>query len=159
MHLGPRMQPVAVEWPALCFSKQNVLFMPEERGMTTCTKAALKKGNWFDGLGIVDRGGREFLVKRATLLHGVGPFWGYNLLFGRVVRVALEYELVRDTVPLAEVKSRIYASFRAWHGWAAGGDLGEVRLAVKKASCLDDLMKIIGDAGGTVHVPPKWLSR
>ena len=62
--------------------------MPTVDALTTCTKVALKNG-YFDDLLIVDANGVGYQVKGARKLHGVGPFFGYNIFLNQRIKVEL----------------------------------------------------------------------
>jgi hypothetical protein len=55
----------------------------------TCRRIDVKAGQRgrFARATVVDSCERSWGIDGATILHGVGPFWGYNILMSRTVRV------------------------------------------------------------------------
>src|SRR5262249_35119573 len=103
-----------------------------------------------DGLRILDRTCKEFVVQSATKIGTVGPFGGWNILLGQTIRVALDLRPEVATRSLAEVKDLVLAWFSKWEGWESGGDLPELQAAVRNASTMDEVIEVLRDPAASV---------
>jgi len=131
-----------LNFPVICFHRQFALLVKDWGGLTTTTKAALKRGN-FDNLLIVDSTGQAVRVKGARYLHSVGPFGGYNIFLNQRIKVALEYNGAPFQMSLEEVKERIFRSFEEWEGWSSGSNLEELQEQIQHAASIKEIFNII----------------
>ncbi len=69
---------------------------------------------------IVEASGKAYKVTSAKKLHGVGPFWGYNIFLNQKIKVELLFEGKPFQITADEVKKRVLLSFKKWHGCATG---------------------------------------
>ncbi len=136
----------AIKFPILCFSQGLVRVKNNPENLTTCTRVALHNG-YFSKLWFVDSTQRKFSVKGAKKLHGVGPFWGYNIFFNQRIKVELVFEGEPHHVSLDEVKEAVFKSFRTWHGWSSADDFDELQSKVKNANSLREIIDAIGRHG------------
>jgi hypothetical protein len=134
--------PGAIEFPCLCSSQSLVLVFDSLEALTTCTSAAISNG-WFAKMRVVDSVGAKFRVHSPKVLSGVGPLWGFRLLRGRLVRVAVEIERQPGLATLDEVKKLVRQSFRDWHGWESGGNLEELEQQLEAASTLQAVFDFV----------------
>jgi hypothetical protein len=119
-----------------------VLVFDSLEALTTCTSAALSNG-WFAKMRVVDSDGATFRVHSPKVLGGVGPLWGFRLLRGRLVRVAVEVERLPGVATLAEVKKLVRKSFRDWHGWESGGNLDELEQQLEAAPTTEAVFEFV----------------
>jgi len=110
-----------------------------------CGKGALHNG-FFNNLLLVDTGGKAYRVKNAKKLHGVGLFWGYRLFHTQRIRVELQIEEEPQAMPLDEVKTYIFTSFRTWHGWQSRGDFEELKQQIKNAKSISEIMELLSES-------------
>jgi hypothetical protein len=110
--------------------------------LTTTTAAALR-GGLFDMLKIIDSAGREFFVKAARKLHGVGPFWGFSIFLNQRIRVALEIEPSGTTYSAEEVRQIVSRDFKGWHGWASREDFDQLKSSVESATSSAEILRLV----------------
>jgi myo-inositol-hexaphosphate 3-phosphohydrolase len=97
-----------LRYPVLCISTGNGPVLHYARAvaeLVVCTSQGLKSG-FYSGLRIVDSIGRRYAVLDATKTNNVGPWWGFNLLGGQRIRVALTLEML-PAEPLADLKTAL----------------------------------------------------
>ena len=131
-------------FPIVCFYKHLLRTRNDWSSLVTTTTAGVSNG-MFNNLLLVDSNGLSRRVKSARKLHGVGLFWGYNIFFNQRIRVELAFDGEPFQTSLEDVRKRILASFRQWHGWQTRGDFAELRIAVEKASTIAEIIGIIGN--------------
>lgn len=128
-------------FPVLCFYKGTMFTSASLDSLTKSTSAALR-GGLFVGLEIVDADGREFIVKGATKLHGIGPFWGFNVFLNQAIRVQLDLEVTGKTLSVDEVRALVRRDFRDWHGWQSRDDFGELAKRLQNAKAVSEIMNL-----------------
>ena len=133
-----------LRFPVLCFSQNLALVTQTEEDLTTCSKVGLRNG-YFDNLLLVDSSGRGVRVKGAKKLHGIGPFWGYNMFLNQTIKVELIVAGEPFKVSLEEVKERVLDSFKKWHGWEARGDFEELRERITNAKTIPEIIRLLSD--------------
>jgi hypothetical protein len=106
------------------------------QNLTTCTALGLKHG-YYHGLLLVDSDGKAFKITDAVMLHGVGPFWGFNLLGGRLIRVELVPEPEPIGIPLQRVKDIVIQQL---------GDPASQEMFEEEYDDLDDLKQRLAKA-------------
>ena len=107
----------SLEYPVLVFS--DGLVVPERSAdeLTRCTAHALSR-RYFDGCIAADVTGRAIKIKTAHKLHGIGPFWGFNIFFNRRLRVSLVFDGDPFRMSLDEVRLRVMeALYNEIVGW------------------------------------------
>lgn len=132
-----------LKFPVICFERD---FYPRIRqnlsSLTTTTKVGLNNG-LFENVLLVDSAGYALKIKNAHKLHGVGPFWGYDIFLDRHIKVELVFEGTPFPISVDEVKKYIFKSFHNWHGWASRGDFDELKESVAKAQTIAEIIQII----------------
>jgi len=108
-----------------------------------CSKLALRKGGYYENLLVVDSTGAALKIAGAEKLHGVGPFWGYNIFLSQKIKVRLHIENDPIQMSLADVKQSIFDSFKRWHGWSSRGDFDELKASVKMATSIPEIIKLL----------------
>jgi hypothetical protein len=141
----------AINFPVLCFSQGLAEVVHDLESLTTCNKRALRQGGYYSKLWLVDSTQHRFNVKSAKELHGIGPFWGYNIFLNQKIRVELVFEGEPHKVSLDEVREAVFKSFRTWHGWSSADDFDELQSKVKNAKSLTEVINALEE--------PKPLSR
>ena len=132
----------AIKFPVLRFSQNLVGVQRAEDDLTTCTKVALKKG-FFNEMLVLEESGKAYKVKGAKKLHGVGPFWGYNIFLNQMIKVELLFEGNPFQITVDEVKKRVLLSFKRRHGWSTRGDFEELRERVKNAKSILEIIRLL----------------
>lgn len=132
----------AIKFPVLRFSQNLVGVQRAEDELTTCTKVALKKG-FFNEMLVLEESGKAYKVKGAKKLHGVGPFWGYNIFLNQMIKVELLFEGNPFQITVDEVKKRVLLSFKRRHGWSTRGDFEELRERVKNAKSILEIIRLL----------------
>jgi hypothetical protein len=89
------LRATALPFPVLCLSRgHNVLHYARHADeLLVCSAKALRSG-FYHHMEIVDAHAQRYRVQGALKTDNVGPFWGFNLLGGQTIRVALELELL-----------------------------------------------------------------
>jgi hypothetical protein len=121
----------------------NMLAAPKSKESLTTTTAVAFRAGGFNGLRIIDSRGKEFVVKSARKLCGVGPFWGFNFFLNRRIRIELYLEETTKTLTTDEVRRLVLNDFQNWHGWESRGDFDELKSTVEKASTVADIIRLI----------------
>lgn len=134
----------SIKYPTLSFSKGVVIVQRTAEDLTTCGKGALKNG-WFDDLLIVDSAGLGYRVASARKLHGVGPFWGYNIFFNRRIKAEILVSGEAQPVPLEDVRRHVLRSFQQWHGWSTEEGFEELRDRVEAATSIPQIISLIAE--------------
>jgi hypothetical protein len=134
-----------VTFPCLCLHKSTMFAVRSPDALTRTTAAALR-GGLFDNLKIVDSTGAEHVVRSAQKLHGVGPFWGYNLFLNQRVRVALDVVPTAKTYTVDEVRKLVMGDFEKWRGWSSRADFEELESSVSRASSSAEILRLVTSA-------------
>ena len=129
-------------FPVVCVYKGTIFTSKTLDALTRTTTAALR-GGLFNGLHIVDSTGKEYTVKNAQKLHGIGPFWGFNVFLNRTVRVDIEIDDDPKMLSADEVRRLVLRDFRIWHGWESRGDFDELKAAVENASTVAEIIRLV----------------
>jgi hypothetical protein len=132
----------AIKFPVLRFSQNLVGVKRTEDDLTTCTKVALKKG-FFNEMLVVEESGKAYKVNGARKLHGVGPFWGYNIFLNQMIRVELLFQGNPFQITVDEVKKKVLLSFKKRHGWSTRGDFEELRESVENAKTILEIIQLL----------------
>lgn len=132
-----------ISYPVLCFNQGAVEVVRNAGTLTTTNKLALKPKGWYDGLLLVDSDGKAIRVKSAIKLHGVGLFWGYNLMTAQRIKVDLVFDGEPFEVSVDDIRKRVMHSFQQWHGWQTRGDFDEMKASVEKASTVAEIIKVV----------------
>ncbi|QSA95833.1 hypothetical protein [Methylococcus sp. EFPC2] len=114
--------------------------------LTTTTTAGLKNG-LFDNILLVDSNGVSYHIVGAKKLHGVGPFWGFNIFLNQRIRVEPVFDGEPAEMSLDEVRKRIFSSFKSKHGWETRGDIVELKKAINSAANFSELIEALRDPG------------
>jgi hypothetical protein len=132
----------SLQFPCLCIHKGTMFTVASADSVATTTAAALR-GGLFERLNIIDSAGKEFLVKSARKLHGVGRFWGFNIFLTQRIRVALEIESTGRTYTADEVRQIVTRDFRSWHGWASREDFDQLKESVLRATSSAEILHLV----------------
>jgi hypothetical protein len=83
-------------------------------GLVVCGKSDLNAGSRgrFARATIVDSESMAWEMDGATKLHGVGPFWGYNLLLNQTIRVRPNIVAPPKPAELETIKSEVAKCLR-----------------------------------------------
>lgn len=130
-----------LRYPVLCFSQNLADIVRSAHELTTCSKLALRKGGYYENLLVVDSAGVGLRIKGAEKLHGVGPFWGYNIFLNRRIKVRPHIDGAPMQVSLTEVKRYVLDSFQRWHGWSTRGDFEELKASVEAATSIPEIIE------------------
>lgn len=80
----------SLKYPVLCIREPDVIvFARNDDELVVCTAKAFKSG-YYDALNVIDSSGARYEVLSVKKVSNIGPFWGFNLLLGQKIRVALE---------------------------------------------------------------------
>ncbi len=134
----------SLRYPVICFSQNIVRVKRTENELSTCNRLALKNG-WYRGMLIVDSSGTALRVKDARTLRGIGFFWGYGLLRSRRVIAELAVADPPSTKSVGDLKEVVLESFRKHHGWSSRGDFAELKLRIRKATTISEIIEILKD--------------
>lgn len=129
-------------YPVLILYRDMLCAERSEESLTTTTSIALRKG-FFDELKIIDSNGRQYVVTKASKLHGVGRFWGYNIFLNRWIRVALNLRSSGEILSVDEVRRLVLHNFQSWHGWQTRDDFEELMAAVERASMITEIIGLV----------------
>jgi hypothetical protein len=132
----------ATTFPILSLTKRAALVSRNADELPTCGKGGLRNG-WFNSLLLVDSNGQGWVVNGARKLHGVGPFWGYNIFLNQRIKVDL---LISDgpfRASVEDVRNRVLKSLRNWHGGATDGGVEELKQAVEGAASISEIISFL----------------
>jgi len=132
----------SLQFPCLCIHKGTMFTVASHESLVTTTAAALR-GGLFEKLKIIDSTGREFLVKTARKLHGVGPFRGFNIFLDQRIRVALEIEYGGRTCTTEEVRQIVFRDFKRWDGWASREDFDQLKHSIERATSSAEILGLV----------------
>ena len=135
----------SLKYPALAFVWGMVFPVRSADDATQCTKVALKNG-YFSNQLMVDSTGKAVKIKGAKKLHGVGPFWGYNIFLNQRIRVELILEGQPFQMDVNEVRGRVLNSMRGHHGWDASIDYDELIASIERTESIYQITGIVTDA-------------
>jgi len=135
----------SLKYPALVFSRGMVFPARSADDLSLANRAALKNG-YFSGQLIVDSTGKAVKIKDAKKLHGVGPFFGYNIFLNQRIKV----ELLPDGQPsqkdVGDVRDLVLKALRGNQGWNASGDYDELVASAERAKSISEIAGLIADA-------------
>ena len=132
-----------IAFPALRASRDGTLdVVDNEVQLTTCSKLALRKG-YFDGLAIYDSAGMKHQVEKATKLHGVGPFWGYDIFLDQRIMVRLLFRDGCKRVSTNDVRQVALRFLRKWG--PSRGDYEELCRSVQEAGSISEILRLLAD--------------
>lgn len=134
--------PMAVRdltFPVLCFYKSTLFAASSSDTLTRTTSAALR-GGLFNGLRVVDSTGTEYVVETVRKLHGIGPFWGFNIFLNRTVRIDITLVETGKQLGVDEVRRLVIRDFRKWHGWESRDDYEQLKASVQTAGSVSEIM-------------------
>ena len=82
-------------FPVLCLSRgHNILYYARHADeLLVCSARALRSG-FYHRMVIVDAQAQRYRVQDALKTANLGPCWGFNMLGGQTIRVALDLELL-----------------------------------------------------------------
>jgi hypothetical protein len=109
--------------------------------LNQCSKTALKKGFFSDQI-LVDASGRTFGVQSAKKVHGVGPFWGYNLFLNQRIKVELTLRPL-PSMSLEEVRARVREAFTGNQRWDASADMEGLQRSIASAPTIREMSEAI----------------
>jgi len=133
-----------MSFPVICFYGDLLRIRETYDELTRTTTAGLKNG-YFRNLLIVDSEGQSIKMADAHKLHGVGPFFGYNMFLNQRIRVALDMSGRPFTSSLTEVKKMVLNSFRCWNGWSSRDDFDELKGSVENARSIPEIIQRLRD--------------
>lgn len=133
-------------FPVLTFSRPNVIeFAKDIDRLTSCNRLGLKNG-YYNNLSIVDSIGNSFVVAHAHKIGTIGPFWGFNIFLEQSLRVELEFEKGVEQLGLDDFKDKVLNVFeKDKYFWDSGGNLDELKRAVRSAKTHGELIEKLGD--------------
>lgn len=146
MPVSGSIPPSSLAFPVLAIDKNSFSVRRTLEDLTVVWQMLIKSG-WFDGLRLVDSSGTNYEVVEVRQLHGVGPFWGYTLRYGRKVRVELKLKRAEKQLGIDEIRQLLGKQMRSWHGWESRDDIEELRDEVKSASSLAALRDVLTKRG------------
>lgn len=138
----------SLAFPVLRFVRGMVFPARSLDDARTCTKTALTKG-FFRRQLILDSEGRTVLVRDARKLHGVGPFWGYNIFLNQRVLVELDAE-IGPQISLEEARSKVLSALRGPQQWDSADTHEDLVAHVTQARSVAALVEVITEAYGVV---------
>jgi hypothetical protein len=139
-----KMNATDISYPALYFAQGLATVAVDKDGLTICNTAGLKRG-CYDRMLVVDSNGIGRRVKGARKLHGVGPFWGYNIFLNRRIRVELVFDGEPFPMSVDDVRRLVLDSFRKWHGWRTRGDFKELKASVQNAQSVAEIIRLVSE--------------
>ncbi len=131
-----------ITFPVLCKHKNTIFSVRTCDALTNTTTAAIR-GGLFECLYIIDSSGRTFTVTNATVLHGIGPVWGFNVFFNRKVKVKLEMQENFEKLGVDDVRRLVLRDFRNWHGWQSREDFAALKKNVSNASSVSEIIGLV----------------
>ncbi len=129
-------------YPVLFLDKDSLSGARTEESLTATTAIAFRAG-FFNGLRVIDSNGRQYTVTKARRLHGVGPFWGYNIFLNRTIRVEIDLCESGEALDVEAVRHLALREFQNWHGWETRGDFDELRMGVERASTVGEIIRLV----------------
>lgn len=131
-----------LSYPVMCFSRghQILHYARHADELMVCRAKALNSG-FYQHMEIVDRNAQRFGVQAAEKITPVGPFWGFNLLGGQTLRVALALEPL-PPYSLEVLKQRVV---QAMDGMKALDGHPETKSLVRATSSWSDLVAQLAD--------------
>ncbi|SCY35564.1 hypothetical protein [Desulfoluna spongiiphila] len=136
------MRAKEIVYPVLCFSQGVIYIAVNEEALTTCNANAIKKG-WFKKMVIVAPDGMKYTVSDARKIHGVGPFWGYNIFLNQKVKVGIDFEGKPSQVNVYDVKKLVEKSLESWDGWVSSGSFNEIQEKIKEAKTIKEIVDVL----------------
>jgi hypothetical protein len=136
------MEAINLEFPVICRCKNTIFTSNSLDALTETTTAAIRSG-LFDGLKIIDSTGNEYTVENIRRLQGIGPLWGFNIFLNRKMRIEIELKNEVRLVDVNELRRIVFDDFREWHGWATRGDFYKLKKAIKDASTVSEIIRLV----------------
>jgi len=146
MTIVDTIPPASLAFPVLAIDKSSFSVRPALEDLTDVWKMLITSG-WFEGLRLVDSSGATYEVVKVRQLHGVGPFWGFTLRYGRKVRIELELQRAAKQLAFEEIKQLLGKQLRSWHGRESRDAIDELREEVQSASGLAALRDVLTKRG------------
>jgi len=81
-----------LKYPVITVSRPGYIDVQESPESLTTGYARRVRKRWYEGMTIVDRDLERYSVVEARIVGGVGPFWGYSLMYSRRVRLIFDLE-------------------------------------------------------------------
>lgn len=131
-------------YPVIVFGRHGIVqVIVDEDTMTTATARQLKVG-WFRGLDVVDSASRSVRIKDAKFVSGKGPFWGYTICLGRIIRIALTLEDKFGELSLDQVKEKVLRRMKTEMDSVAGEDYWQDEMdKLSSATTMAELIEIL----------------
>lgn len=126
-----------LHYPVLRFSKGMVFPARTSDELEQCTTTALRNG-FFSGLLLVDSDGQAVTVTGARKLHGVGPFFGFNIFLNQRIRVALEASGSAQ-LGVNEVRRMVLSAIHGKQGWDSMDDVSQLVARVERAQSIAEI--------------------
>jgi hypothetical protein len=131
-------------FPVICFWRHLVRVERSLETLTTTTAAGLKN-QMFDNVVVVGSNGVAGRIKTATKLHGIGPFWGYNMFLNQRIKVDIVFDDESFVMTVEDLRKRLLAAFGKWHGWQTRGDFLELKAAIENAKTVSEIIQLVKD--------------
>jgi|GEM_PF-1875278 len=131
-----------ITFPVICFYRHLLRIRNDWDTLVTTTTAGVGNG-MFDNMLIVDSNGKAIRVKSARKLHGVGPFFGYNIFLNQRIKVELTFDSEPFQMLTDDVRKRVLNSFQKRHGWQTRGDFDELKSSVENASTVAEIIRLV----------------
>ena len=133
-------------YPLIAIAGIGELEVHREPSTLTTSYAKRVRLGWYRGMQLISSDLRQSVVRSATVLGGVGPFWGFSLTYSRRVRLALEIDSPRE-ISLQECKAVVTGAMaKAPHFWqsaVAGPSLTGWQRCVREAPDLATIIHTI----------------
>jgi hypothetical protein len=145
-----------VAFPILVINRNFFYIFTDWDHFTTGRRSGLVRG-WYSNLFVLDSANYGVSIIDAKKLHGIGFFWGWNLLGGQ--RIKLEYTFANDRrkYSMKEIRHRILNCFKDARVWRDLDNLDEFKRHVTRATSIDDLMQILrASPGSTCAINSEW---
>jgi hypothetical protein len=133
MQQGTAVNVDAIEFPALLLHPRYGYVALSAERVTHTTRHGLSHGE-YDGLLIVSRSGHAYAVAGARKVGTVGPFGGWNLFLNQRIRIELIAGAEPYRIGVEDLRSRVFESFRTWHGWESAENFEEIEARVRRAT-------------------------
>ncbi len=146
MSVSGTVPPSSLAFPVLAIDKMSFSVRRAVEDLTDVWQLLLKSG-WFEGLRLVDSSAANYEVASVRQLHGVGPFWGFTLRYGRKVRVDLELRRAERQLGFEEIRQLISQRLTSGQEWESRDDIDELRDEVRSATSLAALRDVLTKRG------------
>jgi hypothetical protein len=137
------MHVVDFNYPVIAFQKGGGYWIyRDSSSVVTANRTALKKG-YLNDLLLVDSDGRAIKIESATKLHGVGPFFGFNIFFQRRIKVELKFKDAPFAVSPDEVRNWVFKSWKEFPIDESAGNFDERKSRIEAASSVAEIIGIL----------------